>query len=355
MDTMENDNLNLQNHLSDFISEDENEELRCLGTMTSDANFSGLHEEYSAAAGFHHSQSPNPPVSSHPNLAGSFSDSISYTDIDWSFDSSRLGLSPQNWSHSIFTNPKNKTNASFHVRNPELASICRLPVRSQEAEGLHLLGCDRETNNHNLQSSECEDQIDLNITTICSGFQPHCLNALDSETSDVGCHTNATTALNKADKISGFKDNSGDIPNLTTFPQNSVGVRCSNFINFSLHPSSVFQPSIIVGRDNPFPTPSNEDGLSPDVIQGNEDILNSLINAAPSTTESINSQIGISSQSWFTHLESCLLKRDRSQQPSEEKSHTDVRNFSSEFPTFAPSRGISATISVPDRSCKRDR
>ncbi|CAK9326045.1 unnamed protein product [Citrullus colocynthis] len=89
MDIMENDNLNLQNNLSDFISEDENEVLRCLGTMRSDANFNGLHEEYSAAVGFHHSLFPNPPVSFHPNLASSFSDSISYTDIDWSFDSSQ--------------------------------------------------------------------------------------------------------------------------------------------------------------------------------------------------------------------------------------------------------------------------
>ncbi|XP_038896259.1 uncharacterized protein LOC120084537 [Benincasa hispida] len=347
---MENDNLNLRNNLSDFISDDENEEFGCLSTMISDANFNGLHEEYSATAGFHHSQLPDPQVSSHPNFAGSFPDSISYTDIDWSFDRSRLGLSSQNWSNSIFTNTKNKTNASFHVRSPELASICRVPVRSQEAEGRHLIGYDRETNNHNLQSSECEDQIDLNITAICSGFQPHCLQELDAETFDVGCHTNTTTALNKADKISGFKDNLEDIPNLTTFPQNPVGVRCSNFINFSLNPSSVFQPSIIVGGDNPFPTPSNEDCLSPDVFQGNEDILNSLINAAPSTTESIKSQIGISSQSWFTDLESCLLRRNQNHWPSEEKSHTDARNFSSEYPTNAPSLGISATISVPDQS-----
>ncbi|KAE8646421.1 uncharacterized protein LOC105436188 isoform X2 [Cucumis sativus] len=352
MDTMENDNLKLRNNLSDFISDDENEELGCLDTIRSDVNFNRLHEEYSTAAGFHHSQFSDPPVSSRPKFAGSFSDTISYTDIDWSFDSSRLGLSSQNWSRNMFTNPENKTNTSFHVRNPELSSICRFPVRSQEAEGLDLIGCDTETNNHNLLSSKCEDQIDLNIAAICSGFQTHCLQEHDAESFNVGYHTNPTTALNRTDKISGYKDNSGNIPNLTTFPQNSVGVRCSNFINFSLHPSSVFQPSIIVGGDNPFPRPSNEDDLSADVVQCNEDILKSLRNAAPSTTESINSQIGISSRSWFTDLESCLHRKDQSQQPIEE---TDVRNFSSEFPTYAPSLGISTTISVPDQSVEHDQ
>ncbi|XP_022991862.1 uncharacterized protein LOC111488380 isoform X2 [Cucurbita maxima] len=347
MDSMEKDNLNLRNKLSGFISDDENEESRCLGTIRSDANFNGLHEEYSAASGLHHSQFPDPSVSSHPNLAGSFSDSISYTDIDWSFDGSRLGLSSQKWSNSIYANPKNKTNASFRIRSPELASICRVPARSHEAEGIH-----RVTNNHNFHSAECEDQIDLNITAICSALQPHGLEELDAEALDVGCQTKATTALNKADKISGFKDNSGDIPNLTTFPQNSVGLRCSNFINFSLHQSSVFQPSIIVGGDNPFPTPSftDDSGLTPAVVQGDEDILNSLKNAPPLTTESVNSKIELSSQCWFTDLESCLLRRDQSQRPSEQKSHPDVRNFTSEFPTFAPSLGISATISVPDQS-----
>lgn len=344
---MENDNLNLRNKLSDFISDDENEELSCLGTMRSDANFKGLHEEYSAAAGFHHSQFSDPPVSlSHPNFSGPFSDSISYTDIDWSFDASRFGLSSQNWSQSIFTNTKNKTNTSFHVRSPEHPSICRVPVRSQAAEGLHVIGCDRETNNHNLQSSACEEQIDLNITAICSGFQPHCLEELNAETLDVECQTS------KTDKISGFRDNTGDTPKLTTFSENSVGVKCSNFINFSLHPSSVFQPSIIVGEDKPFPTPSND--LNPAVVQGNEDILHSLKIAAPSSTESINSQIGLSSQSWFTDLESCLLRRDQSQQPYEQQSHTDVWNCISEFSKFAPSLGVSATISVPDQSCERD-
>ncbi|KAA0058689.1 uncharacterized protein E6C27_scaffold339G001590 [Cucumis melo var. makuwa] len=352
MDTMENDNLKLRNSLSDFISDDENEEFGCLDTIRSDVNFNGLHEEYSTAAGFHHSQFSDPPVSSHPKFAGSFSDTISYTDIDWSFDSSRLGLSSQNWSHSMFTNPENKTNTSFHVRNPELSSICRFPLRSQEAEGLDLIGCDRDANNHNLQSSKCEDQIDLNIAAICSGFQTHCLQEHDAETFNVGYHTNPTTSLNRTDKISGYKDNSGNIPNLTTFPQNSVGLRCSNLINFSLHPSSAFQQSIIVGGDNPFPRPSNDDGWSADVMKCNEDILKSLRSAAPSTTESINSQIGISSRSWFTDLESCLHRRDQSQQPIEE---TDVRNFSSEFPTYAPSLGISATISVPDQSFEHDQ
>lgn len=324
---MGNDNLNLQNNLSDsIIPDDGNEELRCLGTMRTDSNFNGLHEEFSAAAGFHHSQFPDAPVSfSHPNFAGSFSDSISYTDIDWSFDGSRLGLSSQNWSHSILTNAKSKTNAPFHVRTPEVPSICRVPMRHQAAEGLHIVG---ETNNHNFQSSGCGEKIDLNITAIRSGFQPHSLEKLDSET-------------NKADNISGFSEN-------------SVGIRCNNFINFSLHPSSVFQPSIIVGEENPLPTPRNEDDLNAAVGQSNADIPNALQLAASSRTASSNSQIGLSSRSWSTDLEPCTLRRDQSQQPSEHQSYIDTRNCSSECSTFSPSLGIFATISVPDRSCKTD-
>lgn len=356
---MENDNLNLRNMLSDFISNNENEKMRFLSSIGSDAKFNELNEENSEATEFHHSQFPDPSASfCHSEIARSFSAvPISYTDIDWSFNDPRLGVSSENWSHSIVTNSKNNTNASFSVRSPELTSSCRVPVRSKEAEGVHIIGCDIETNNHNLQSSGYEDQVDRNIPAIRSGVQPSCLEELDSETLDVECQTKAPQALNKTDKISGFENGSGDIPYLTTFSENSVDVRRSNLTNFSnfyLHPSSIFQPSIIIGEDNYFSTPSNEDNLSSAAVQDNDDILNSLKIAASSISAPSDSQIGLSSQSWFPDLKSCLLRRDQIQGPSEQKPHTDVRNFSSEFSTFAPSLGTSATISVPDQSCKRD-